>query len=360
MVMMKRLLKVLILVTILILVDVSSAAGEALPATATINGVVGHAQGYSLSCEARSAADLAAFWGVYVSETQILWALPESDNPEQGFVGNPNEAWGNIPPSGYGVYAWPIADVLDGFGLQAEGLNHLSWDDLRRQVSGGNPVIVWIIGQMWTGTPLHYETPDGNTTIVAAFEHTMILTGYSPDTVQVIDAYSGQYQTYPLNVFLDSWSVLGNMAVFVSPVEDNRQDAPADTSGGIYIVQPGDYLIALAKHFGISWQQLAEHNAISYPYTIQPGQALQIPSSVAHESQTTTAPEVDQSQLASGEGTFQAHLPIVQQNHATQPGVAGAPASTHQTKDLGLVGLLLDQLNALLGPCLVNSAQFIK
>ena len=357
---MKRLLETIILVTILILLDVSSATGKKLPDTAYISGVVGHAQGYSLSCEARSAADLAAFWGVYISEPQVLWSLPESDNPEKGFVGNPNEAWGNIPPYGYGVYAGPIADVLDEFGLQAEGLNHLSWDDLRNQVSGGNPVIVWIIGQMWPGIPVHYKAPDGSTTTVAAFEHTMILTGYSADTVQVIDAYSGQYQTYPLSTFLNSWSVLSNMAVFVSAADHSQQEATAEAVGDIYTVQPGDYLIALAKRFGISWQQLAELNAISYPYTIHPGQALQIPTGVVHESQPAAAPENNQSEPIIGAVTFQARLPIVQQNHAMQPGLAVDPAIISQGKGFELDEQLFSQLANLLGPYIVNSSQFLK
>jgi uncharacterized protein YvpB/LysM repeat protein len=357
---MKRLLEVIILATVLILADVSTATGKKLPDTVYITGVIGHAQGYSLSCEARSAADLAAFWGVYVSETQFLWALPEADNPEQGFVGNPNEPWGNIPPHGYGVYAGPVADALDELGLQAAGLNHLSWDDLRSQVSGGNPVIVWIIGQMWPGTPVHYKAPDGSTTSVAPFEHTMILIGYSPDTVQVIDAYSGQYQMYPLNTFLKSWSVLGNMAVFVSPGDSSQQEATADSGGNVYIVQPGDFLIALARQFGVSWQQLAELNAISYPYTIHPGQALQVPVNAVQESQPAVTPENEQSQPSAGPVTYLARLPIIQQNHAMHPDSAIEPAPTSWNKGLELDEQLLVQLTELLGPHMVNPAQFLK
>ena len=54
----------------------------------------------------------------------------------------------------------------------------------------------------------------------------MILTGYNQDTVQVVDAYSGQYQTYSLSTFLNSWAVLGNMAVFASLEADSRTLLP--------------------------------------------------------------------------------------------------------------------------------------
>ena len=109
---MKRFLLIVALVTLLILMDVSTAQGNSLPDSAYISGLTGHAQGYSLSCESRSAADVAAFWGVNIGETEFLQALPHADNPEKGFVGNPNEAWGYLPPHGYGVHATPVAETL--------------------------------------------------------------------------------------------------------------------------------------------------------------------------------------------------------------------------------------------------------
>jgi uncharacterized protein YvpB len=275
--MVKRLIRILALAALLFLVDVSTAQGGDLPESAYISGVNGHAQKHSLSCEARSAADLATFWGIRIGENEFLEALPRSGNPDSGFVGSPNDAWGNIPPSGYGVYAGPVADTLGAFGLQAEAHNNLSWDDLRAEIHAGRPVIVWVIGQMWNGTSMRYTAPDGSTSQVAYYEHTMILTGYSRDTVQVVDAYSGLYQTYMLSTFLHSWAVLGNMAVFTSLEAVAETDIPIETHSETYTVQPGDYLIELAKRFGTSWEKLAQLNTIGYPFVIQPGQILQLP-----------------------------------------------------------------------------------
>lgn len=282
--MLKRLVRILALAALLFLVDGSAAQGDALPDSAYISGVNGHAQKHPLSCEARSAADLATFWGIRIGENEFLQALPKADNPDSGFVGNPNDAWGSIPPHSYGVHAGPVADTLRAFGLQAEALNNLSWDDLRSQIYAGNPVIVWIIGQMWGGSSEHYAAPDGSTVRVAAFEHTMILTGYNQDTVQVVDAYSGHYQTYNLSTFLHSWSVLGNMAVFTSLEAEAEPVPPAETHADTYTVQPGDYLIALAKRFGTSWEMLAQLNQIGFPFVIQPGQQLLLPFQEAHET----------------------------------------------------------------------------
>jgi uncharacterized protein YvpB len=261
----KRLLHIFGLVAILTMTNVSAATGNSLPNTAYITGVVGHAQGYSLSCESRSAADWAAFWGVSLGEEEFLNALPRADDPDEGFVGEPDDTWGFIPPKGYGVHAGPVAVTLQGFGLEAEAYRELGWDDLRQEIDAGRPVIVWVIGQMWGGNAVRYEAPDGSTSTVAPYEHTMILTGYSPETVQVVDAYTGQYQSYGLKTFLKSWGVLGNMAILGSagPAHDAETSPPVGVES--YTVQPGEYLVELAERFGTTWQDLAELNSIGYP-----------------------------------------------------------------------------------------------
>lgn len=273
---MKRLFRIVIFTMLLTMATTSEAQGEALPDSAYITGVYGHAQGYSLSCESRSAADLAAYWGVSFTETEFLEALPEADNPDEGFVGYAGDAWGFIPPYSYGVHAGPVASTLQAFGLEAKAYRDLSWDDLRAEINAGRPVIVWVIGQMWAGTPVEYEAQDGSSAVVAAYEHTMILTGYSSDAIQVVDAYSGQYQSYWLKTFLNSWGVLGNMAVFAAYDAPSNEPQPA-SQASTYIVQPGDYLVALAETFGTTWQELAELNSVPYPYIIFTGQVLQLP-----------------------------------------------------------------------------------
>ena len=378
---MKRFFRILALVTWLIFVDVSVAQGEALPDSAYISGVSGHAQGYSLSCEARSAADWAAFWGVGIGETEFLEALPNSDNPDEGYVGNPNDTWGLLPPQGYGVHAGPVAETLRDFGLEAEAHRELDRDDLCEEIKAGRPVIVWVIGSMWGGTPVEYEAPDGNTSRVAAFEHTMILTGYSPDAVQVVDAYTGQYQTYWLKTFLKSWGVLGNMAVFGSQEASQEVETQPETHGEAYTVQPGDYLVALAERYGTTWQELAELNSIGYPYNIYAGQVLKLPGGGLQEVEAEEAPEPEPgaAELAPKVKVvnFQARLPMVQRNFAIQTtpsvktnSVLPAPTQTvivqisntlvNFCKSLGVDWRLLAQLNDLQPPYLVHPGQVLR
>ncbi len=287
----------ILLVLFLIALPVYNAAAQTpgLPDEAFVSGVPSHAQSYTLSCESRSAADWAAYFGVDVSETTFLDNLPRSDNPEKGFVGDPNGYWGNIPPLSYGVHAAPVAAGLRAAGLAAEAHKGLSWDDLRSEIASGQPVIIWVIGQMWTGTPIQYTAVDGEVLTVAYFEHSMILTGYSPTAVNVIDAYSGLHQTFNLDTFLDSWSVLGNQAIIYAG-ESLPERTQERLEGETYTVQPGDYLNGLAEQFGLAWQDLADWNRLDPPYTIFAGQELLIaPAENAEEPEPeqVSAPSVE-------------------------------------------------------------------
>ena len=62
------------------------------------------------------------------------------------------------------------------------------------------------------GVPAEYTDSQGNKTIVAAYEHVVILTGYDEDSVRYVT--NGKFSDAPNEVFLNSWGVLGNMAVF--------------------------------------------------------------------------------------------------------------------------------------------------
>jgi len=212
----------------------TTAASSSPPATAFVVDIAGKAvkgfpQSYPLSCESRSAVDLAAFWGVEIREREFLKHLPHSDNPEVGFVGDPNGVWGYTPPYSYGVHAGPVAELLKDYGIPARAHTGLTWADLQLEIAAGRPVIVWIIGEMWPGKATSYSARDGRRVQVANYEHTMILVGYNQKKVEMIDANTGRAKRYPLNTFLKSWQVLGNMAVTV------RFLNPADLNNRVYL-----------------------------------------------------------------------------------------------------------------------------
>lgn len=279
------------------------ALAQGLPEQAYVSGLVGHAQSYPLSCESRSAADLAAFWGSDITETQFLNALPRSDNPNVGFVGSVYGPWGYTPPHGYGVHARPVAVQLRAFGLQAKAHYGMSWDNLRAEIAAGRPVIVWVVGLVWAGTAKTYTASDGEQVTVAPYEHTMILIGYDSSYVQLVDAGSGLTVTHTVSNFLTSWAVLGNQAVTASGIDPPSPDEQGEQTGSqstqlppnnptaeTYLVRSGDYLTKLAPQLGTTWQLLAAFNNLTYPYIIYPGQRLTLPPGASSSPQPAVTP----------------------------------------------------------------------
>ena len=191
-----------------------------LPSDAYVSGMSGQDQQLALDCESRSAVDWAKHFGVNLDEIDFLNHLPRSDDPDVGFVGNPDGTQGNMPPNDYGVHAPPVASLLRGYNLTANTFRSLQWNDLRAEIASGNPAVVWIIGganySLVNGTPHYYTAAStGKSTIVAPWEHTVIVVGYTSDTVTVLNG--SKFITLSLNQFLDSWSVLGFMAVLNRP-----------------------------------------------------------------------------------------------------------------------------------------------
>lgn len=192
-----------------------------IPATSTpyippesyyIRDIVGNRQYYALGCEASAAVDLAGYYDVDIYQYDFQINLPISDNPDLGFVGDVNGPWGQIPPYAYGVHAAPVADLLNEYGVEVESGKGYTLEDIKIAISQSHPVIVWVIGSMVYSEPVPYEDKQGNTTIVAPYEHVVILTGYDKDSVRYLN--NGKYADVPNEAFLNSWGVLGNMAVF--------------------------------------------------------------------------------------------------------------------------------------------------
>ncbi|GAB4163705.1 MAG: hypothetical protein Fur0021_39050 [Candidatus Promineifilaceae bacterium] len=269
--------RVLLLLFLAVGSGVTVVNAAQLPGTALVQGVEGHVQAYPLSCESRSAADLAAFWGVHVGEAEFLASLPRSDNPDVGFVGSPHGVWGRTPPYDYGVHAAPVAQRLRAYGLDAAAYRGLGLDDLRAEAAAGRPAIVWLVGNVWAGAPQVYMAADGRQTTVAPFEHTFLFVGYTPTSVALINASNGQTEYYRTADFLTSWDVLGNMAVLARGPANAAAPLPV-AGGAAYTVQAGDRLASIAVRFNTTWPLLAQLNQLPPPYTIYPGQTLRLPA----------------------------------------------------------------------------------
>jgi uncharacterized protein YvpB len=188
-----------------------SSTPSPIPESYYIDNITGHRQVYHLGCEASASVDWANFFGTTIYEFTFQTSLPLSDNPDYGFVGDVNSDWGQIPPYAYGVYADPVADLLNTYGLPAKAVKGYTLAEVKQKISEGKPVIVWIIGNMEWSKSVAYTDSLGRTTTVAPYEHVVILTGYNQDTIRYMT--NGRFIDTPTDVFLTSWGVLGNMAV---------------------------------------------------------------------------------------------------------------------------------------------------
>ena len=187
------------------------------PASAYISGVYGSPQLYTLDCESQAAVDWARFFGVTIKEHKFIDRLPVSDDPEKGFVGNINGEMGQIPPRDYGVYPGPVAKLLREYGLNASAVKDWDLQSLKQEIAAGRPVIVWIVNLPFAVNPSDYTASNGNTTIVAPFQHTWIVTGYNSGSFTIVDSewtYNVLTQT-----FIERWNALGKRAIILVPAE---------------------------------------------------------------------------------------------------------------------------------------------
>jgi uncharacterized protein YvpB len=176
-----------------------------------ITDIFGYRQWFSLSCEARAAVDWAGYFGVTIYEYNFQHELPLSDNPDFGFVGAVNGPWGQVPPYAYGVHAEPVAELLRKYDLKAKAYKKYTIDQIRAQIAEGKPVIAWVIGNVEGGVPYIYTDAAGNEVQVGAYEHVVIVTGYSEDSIRYLN--NSRFYDVPVDVFDNSWSVLDRMVI---------------------------------------------------------------------------------------------------------------------------------------------------
>jgi uncharacterized protein YvpB len=200
---------------IVFLTVLPSARAQDLPPSASVEGVVGHPQEHNLSCESRSATDLAAFWGVTLTEDDFFQRLPKSDNPHRGFLGDVDQPAGTMPPYGYGVYAGPVAANLRSFGLDARAHRHWSLHDLQAEIAAGRPVIVWATSNMKLPGVQEWTSSDGETSLVVQWQHTFIAVGYDETGITLIDAYDAGTKHFSYDAFDAAWAQLERLAVTV-------------------------------------------------------------------------------------------------------------------------------------------------
>jgi len=199
--------------------DDGAVVGEAiqdgeLPESHYIWNILGHRQFFPIGCEASAADDWAKFFGVEVNEFAFQVRLPISDNPDLGFVGDVNGPWGQVPPYAYGVHAGPVAGVLnEHYGINAVALKGFTTQELKDQIAADKPVIAWVVANCTWSEPYEYTDKEGNKVITAPYEHVVIVTGYDERSIRYMN--NGKFYDIPTEYFERTWSVLGNMVVYL-------------------------------------------------------------------------------------------------------------------------------------------------
>ena len=194
---------------------IPDAQDAGLPASASISGIFGSPQLYTLDCEAQSAVDWARFFGVSISELEFIDRMPLSDDPTQGFVGNINGAMGRLPPDDYGVHPGPVAELLRDYGLNAHAVSGWDIQAIKKEIAEGRPVIVWTVNLPYAVETSQYTASNGNTTTVVRYEHTWIIIGYNAYTFTVID--SDWTYNVKTSTLIERWNALGNQAIILIP-----------------------------------------------------------------------------------------------------------------------------------------------
>jgi uncharacterized protein YvpB len=195
--------------------ETGSESGPAVrPPWALILDAPLYKQERSLSCESSAAAMAAGFYGLSVSESDILSALPRHEDPNLGFRGNVDGPYGGIDD--YGTYAEPIRQVLSGVGLTA---GHLEGgiEEIKQHIRAGRPVIAWVTYRLQVQTPRQVTLSNGTAVTMVPYQHVVLVVGYNASGLWVHDPYDGTRTWYGEDDFRRSFAYLGNMALVVGP-----------------------------------------------------------------------------------------------------------------------------------------------
>ena len=171
-------------------------------------------QAHSLTCESSAASMVANFYGVRLSEEEIIEALPRDTNPNLGFRGRLDGVPGGL--TDYGVYAEPIREVLIANGLETTYVEG-GLAGIKRALDRRHPVIAWITYRLRLQEPVEITLSTGQKVKMVNYEHTVVVTGYNQEGFWVNDPFDGRGYFYKSTDFARAFGYLDNMALEVAP-----------------------------------------------------------------------------------------------------------------------------------------------
>lgn len=179
-------------------------------------------QKYTLSCEIAALRMVLEYWGIKVTEDELLQKIgfdPNSKkgttwgNPYVGFVGNIK---GKQMVTGYGVYWEPIARVANNYRY-AKSFEGWTITQLTQSIQKSIPIITWI--SIKGRQPTVWRTPTGDNIKAVPDEHVVVVIGFlgppnNPSHIIVNDPLVGEAY-WSRDSFEKKWGSLSNSGVLV-------------------------------------------------------------------------------------------------------------------------------------------------
>jgi LysM repeat protein len=156
--------------------------------------------------EAAAVEVATGYWAATISQDEVLAELPASDDPHEGYRAI----------DGYGVYAEPLANLLERFGFHS-GVFYGDTETLRAQLDSGIPVIAWTTQGMQVSQFAPY-TDGVNDFNLAPDKQAVVVYGYDDTGVFIVDPGDGQYKHVAWEDFQNAWDAFGGMALAIAPI----------------------------------------------------------------------------------------------------------------------------------------------
>ncbi len=168
---------------------------------------------WPLQSELAAASLATAYWGAPISTDELLGMLAASDNPHEGFRGNPEGMWGMTDD--YGVYNEALAGAMTAFGFTVEAF-YADGDAgaLTAKIDGGTPVVVWVTHDLIAQERTVIEDESGRYSLIPG-QHAVVVYGYNDEGVLVSDVSTGELTAWGWDEFMASWSLFDGMALSV-------------------------------------------------------------------------------------------------------------------------------------------------
>jgi uncharacterized protein YvpB len=117
-------------------------------------------------CEATATAMMLRYAGAPLTKFDVVEKMPYSDEPSQGFVGDPYSS------DGFTIYPSALMSLVRTELSSAVDLSGATLAELKGYLQAGKPVCCWIADDL-------------------GYVHCVVLTGYEGDTVYLNDSLEG-------------------------------------------------------------------------------------------------------------------------------------------------------------------------